>query len=217
MVRIAAAALPGSPSDIFFIAIKTFSSACRPLVHTAVTPGTALDSTGTATSIVMPSAGYLGEHLPWSSGLACYAHVAPGLYVVRAGLKASGGAVAWLVLLWALHLTASPVGRVLRAVHGDEEAAARVAAALLHVAGSLEVGLGDLAAAQQQRPQGMGVAADLGEDDGAVLEVDRARVVAQLRRDAEHAGLPAQVQELEDVVDAELAQRSFDRHGLRRV
>jgi branched-chain amino acid transport system permease protein len=33
-------------------------------------------------------------------------------------------AVAWLVVLWAVQLTASPVGRALQAIHNDEEAAA---------------------------------------------------------------------------------------------
>ena len=32
---------------------------------------------------------------------------------------------------------------------------------------------------------------------------------------AQRPGLPAQVQQLEDVVDAELAERAFDRHGQR--
>ena len=32
--------------------------------------------------------------------------------------------VAWLVMLWGVHLTASPLGRALRAIHGDEAAAA---------------------------------------------------------------------------------------------
>src|SRR5256885_9876266 len=42
-------------------------------------------------------------------------------------------------------------------------------------------------------------------------------VVTQLGGDAQHARLAAQVEQLEDVVDAELAERSLDRHGLRRV
>lgn len=74
---------------------------CAALAGGAIAPGTALDSTGTATSVVVPVARYLGDTIPWQSGLACYAHTAPGLYVVRAGLKSAGGAVAWLVrTLW---------------------------------------------------------------------------------------------------------------------
>jgi branched-chain amino acid transport system permease protein len=33
-------------------------------------------------------------------------------------------AFSWLILVWAIHLTSSPVGRALQAIHGDEEAAA---------------------------------------------------------------------------------------------
>src|SRR5205807_1362787 len=54
--------------------------------------------------------------------------------------------------------------------------------------------------------------ADLGEDDGAALERHRTGVVAQLRGDAQHARLAAQIEQLEHVVDAELAKRSLDRH-----
>jgi branched-chain amino acid transport system permease protein len=32
--------------------------------------------------------------------------------------------VVWVIVLWSLHLTASPVGRALRAIHSDEDAAA---------------------------------------------------------------------------------------------
>lgn len=41
--------------------------------------------------------------------------------------------VAWLVMLWAVHLTASPVGRALRAIHGDEEAAAALGVPVFRV------------------------------------------------------------------------------------
>src|SRR6184192_999528 len=51
----------------------------------------------------------------------------------------------------------------------------------------------------------------------APLERDGPRVVAQLGGDAQHARLPAQIEELEDVVDAELAERTFDWHGSGRV
>src|SRR2546430_4834130 len=48
-------------------------------------------------------------------------------------------------------------------------------------------------------------------------EIHRARVVTQLGGDTQYARLAAQVEQLEDVVDAELAKRSLDRHGLGRV
>jgi len=89
--------------------------------------------------------------------------------------------------------------------HEDFAEPALVALALLHVAGALEVGLGDLAGAEQQRAERVRVAADLRRHDDAVVEVDRPFVVAQLRRDAQRSRLPAQVEQLEDVVDPELA------------
>ena len=58
----------------------------------------------------------------------------------------------------------------------------------------------------------MRIAADLGRYDHAAVEVNRPLVMAQLGGDAQRPGLPAQVEELEDVVNPELAKRSFDRH-----
>src|SRR2546423_1741809 len=52
--------------------------------------------------------------------------------------------------------------------------------------------------------------------DASAVEIDDAFVVAQLRRHAEHARLAAEVQQLEDVVDSKLTQRSFDRHPSAR-
>src|SRR3989449_11357854 len=78
---------------------------------------------------------------------------------------------------------------------------------------ALEIRLRDLPRAEQQAAERVRVAADFGVDDGAVLEVDRPGVVPPLGGDAQHAGLPAQVEQLEDVMDPELAQRAFDRHG----
>ena len=77
--------------------------------------------------------------------------------------------------------------------------------AVLHVARPLEVGLGDLAGAQQQRAERVRVAADLRRYDDAVVEIDLPLVVTQLRGDAQRPGLPAQIEQLEDVVDPELA------------
>src|SRR5690606_8605526 len=45
-------------------------------------------------------------------------------------------------------------------------------------------------------------------------EVDRPRVLPELGVDPQHAGLPGQVEQLEDVVNAELAERPLDRHGV---
>ena len=89
--------------------------------------------------------------------------------------------------------------------HEDLAEPALVALALLHVARPLEVGLGDLAGAQQQRAERVRVAADLRRNDDAVVEIDLPLVVAQLRGNAQRPGLPAQIEQLEDVVDPELA------------
>src|SRR5213596_3138782 len=70
-----------------------------------------------------------------------------------------------------------------------------------------------LARAESGRRDRARPAADRGVDDAAIVEVDHALVTAELRCHAEHARLPAQVEELEDVVDAELLERSLDRHG----
>src|SRR2546425_12728602 len=88
--------------------------------------------------------------------------------------------------------------------HEDLAEPALVPLPLLHVARPLEVGLGDLAGAQQQRTERVGVAADLRRHDDAVVEIDLPLVMAQLRGDAQRSRLPAQVEQLEDVVDAEL-------------
>src|SRR5207247_7778004 len=82
----------------------------------------------------------------------------------------------------------------------DEDLAepAPVALALLHVPRALEVGLADLAGAQQQRAQGVGVRPDLGEDDGAALERDGAYVMPQRGGDAHQARRPAQAAARDD-------------------
>jgi hypothetical protein len=52
-----------------------------------------------------------------------------------------------------------------------------------------------------------------GLHDAPLIEEDDAFVLAKVRGHAEHARLPAQVEQLEDVMNAELAKRSLDRHG----
>jgi hypothetical protein len=54
--------------------------------------------------------------------------------------------------------------------------------------------------------------ANRGMHDAPVVEHHDPLVVAQLRGDTKHARLPAEIQQLEDIVDAELAERSLDRH-----
>src|SRR5438552_11716287 len=101
----------------------------------------------------------------------------------------------------------------------DEDLAepAPVALALLHVARALEIRLGDLARPKQQGAQRVRVRADLGEDDGAALEGDGARVVQIFGGHQKHPSLSAQVEYLEDIVDAEIEAQEFYRDWSVRV
>src|SRR6185437_14640844 len=66
--------------------------------------------------------------------------------------------------------------------------------------------------AQQQLPQWMGIAANHGVHDRAAIEVHGAAVIAHERGDRQRAGLAIQIEELEDVVNAQLVQRALDSH-----
>lgn len=59
-------------------------------------PGTVVDSTGTAEAVLLVIPGFLPNPTSASLGLACYAHVLPGKYVLKGGLKAAGSAIEWL-------------------------------------------------------------------------------------------------------------------------
>src|SRR6185437_9584094 len=58
----------------------------------------------------------------------------------------------------------------------------------------------------------MWIAAYRREHHRAAIEVHCALVVAKHGRDRERARLPAEIEELEDVMNPELAERSLDRH-----
>lgn len=62
-------------------------------------PGTVVDSTGTAEAVLLVIPGFLPNPAAASLGLACYAHVIPGKYVLKGGLKAAGSAIEWLARL----------------------------------------------------------------------------------------------------------------------
>ena len=105
--------------------------------------------------------------------------------------------------------------QLFRSDHADLEQdlaeAARVPL-LLSSSGATEIGLGDLSRPDEHVAQPMRIAADRREHDRAAVEEDGALIVAQRRYDAQRARLAAQIEQLEDVVDSKLAQRSFDRH-----
>lgn len=69
-------------------------------------PGIVVDSTGTAEAVLLVTPGFLPNPVSASLGLACYAHVLPGKYVLKGGLKAAGSAIEWLARLlssWSEH------------------------------------------------------------------------------------------------------------------
>ena len=75
---------------------------------------------------------------------------------------------------------------------------------------------GDLAGPHQARAERLRIAADRRGHHAAALEADGARGLPQLGGDAQHPGLPAQVEQLEDVLDVQVLERSLERHGLAR-
>ena len=96
---------------------------------------------------------------------------------------------------------------------GDENLTdATLVTRALHRGGAREIGRGGFPRALENRAQQMRIALHRGRDDGARVEVDAPFVVSLGRSYAERSGLPAQIEKLEDVVDAELAEWSFDRH-----
>jgi xylulokinase len=69
---------------------------CAALTAGAYRPGSIVDSTGTAQAVVQILPNFLSDPRLAEHGFACYAHVLPGQYVLKAGLKSAGGAVDWL-------------------------------------------------------------------------------------------------------------------------
>jgi hypothetical protein len=72
--------------------------------------------------------------------------------------------------------------------------------------------VGEASRPDEQVAQAVRVGADVRTHDLAVLEQDRPLVVPEFRDHGQRPRLPAQVEQLEDVVDAELLERAFDRH-----
>ena len=66
----------------------------------------------------------------------------------------------------------------------------------------LEIVLGDLARLQERQLEGHRLGLHMRVDGASRIEVHDTFVVAQLRRHAQHARFPAQVEQLEDIVDA---------------
>ncbi len=70
---------------------------CAALSAGAYRPGVVIDSSGTAQAVVVLIPDFHTNAFAAKAGYACYAHVVPGQYVLKGGLKAAGGAIEWLV------------------------------------------------------------------------------------------------------------------------
>lgn len=69
---------------------------CAAFAAGAYRPGVVADSSGTAQAVLTVVPGFASTPKMAAAGYACYAHVVPGQYILKAGLKAAGGAVEWL-------------------------------------------------------------------------------------------------------------------------
>jgi xylulokinase len=69
---------------------------CAALAAGAYEPGAVIDSSGTAQAVLTVLPAFQTSPRMAAGGYACYAHVAPGQYVLKAGLKEAGGAIEWL-------------------------------------------------------------------------------------------------------------------------
>jgi xylulokinase len=69
---------------------------CGALASGVVEPGGVADSLGTAESLVIPVATYHGDDRLRRGRMCCYPYVAPGRFVVQAGMAMSGGGLDWL-------------------------------------------------------------------------------------------------------------------------
>jgi xylulokinase len=72
---------------------------CAAFTAGAYQHGRIVDSTGTAQAVVQVVPHFLPDHRLAEQGFACYAHVLPDQYVIKAGLKAAGSAIDWLARL----------------------------------------------------------------------------------------------------------------------
>ena len=69
---------------------------CAALATGVDRPGTLIDSCDTAWSLLVSMPGYIQDVRLQQGGYACYAHVIPGRYILRGGLRSAGGAIQWL-------------------------------------------------------------------------------------------------------------------------
>jgi xylulokinase len=91
----AAAAVTGLPAGMPCV-LGGHDHLCASLAVGAWQPGTIVDSSGTAGAVLALLPAFHTSLEAAVGGFACYAHVLPDLYVLKAGLKLTGGAVDWL-------------------------------------------------------------------------------------------------------------------------
>jgi sugar (pentulose or hexulose) kinase len=94
-VSAAAAAATGLPPAVP-VGIGGHDHLCAALAVGAVRPGDAVDSIGTAESLVVSVPTFRDDDQLGRSRTCCYAHVLPGQYAVQSGLAMGGGALEWL-------------------------------------------------------------------------------------------------------------------------
>ncbi len=94
-VTAAAAAQTGLPAGTP-CALGGHDHLCAAFAAGAYRPGVVADSSGTAQAVLTVVPGFASTPKMAAAGYACYAHVVPGQYILKAGLKAAGGAVEWL-------------------------------------------------------------------------------------------------------------------------
>jgi xylulokinase len=96
---------------------------CAALAAGAWRPGSLVDSSGTAQAMLAVLQEFHTGPEAAGGGYACYRHVAPDAYVLKAGMKLAGGAIEWLARL----LAGSPEGdEALPYTALEEEAAANI-------------------------------------------------------------------------------------------
>jgi xylulokinase len=181
---------------------------CAALAAGAWRPGSLVDSSGTAQAVLSVLPEFHTGPEAAGGGFACYRHVAPESYVLKAGMKLAGGAIEWLARL----LSGSPEDvEALPYTVLEEEAAASIGKSagplwLPHLIGSgtPEGDRFSLAAALGLRPEhtlrpvpgAAGIAGVLAasqrRDDGDAHRADPGRDVAAWRRDTPASAVAAQ-------------------------
>ena len=107
----AAASITGIPSGTACV-LGGHDHLCAALAAGAVEPGAVVDSSGTAEALVAVLPRFHSSPPVAAAGYACYAHVVPGAYVFKGGLKAAGGSVEWLARRFAGTLPGDENGEV---------------------------------------------------------------------------------------------------------